>query len=407
MMRRETVTKPQETSGGINGINMEIEECTKRLELLYDIAEKTNSISEVSKLLEEVLTITQRALRASASSLCLVDWKKRLLYVQSAGGIAADKLKQMRLDLNSGIVGWVANHRTPLIINDVPRDKRFNRDIDRATGFTTKSILTAPVVRRRKAIGVIEVLNKNDGSAFNDRDLRVLTRLASTEAIVLLVSIVATAITNIERSQIVLDGYKSAIEGLVRATDARDLYSLGHSQRVKKYALLAAGSLSFSSEELQAIECGALLHDIGKISVYESILRKPDALTAEELYVIHKHPKRGADILGVIPSMEKAREIVLHHHERYDGKGYPEGLKGNDIPIGARLVAVADAFDTMTTDHSYRRALSAAEAMHELIEGECTQFCPVATKALIDALIKKPDPPPKVVTTTELKLPAF
>jgi putative nucleotidyltransferase with HDIG domain len=182
---------------------------------------------------------------------------------------------------------------------------------------------------------------------------------------------------------------------------------LGHSQRVKKYALLAAGSFSFSSEELQAIEYGALLHDIGKIGIDESILRKPGALTAEESYIIRKHPKKGADILLEFPSLEQARKIILHHHERYDGKGYPEGLRGNDIPIGARLVAVADAFDTMTTDHSYRRMLSVQEAMRELIEGKCTQFCPVATKALIDALLKKRDLPPKVVPPTELKLPAF
>jgi putative nucleotidyltransferase with HDIG domain len=177
--------------------------------------------------------------------------------------------------------------------------------------------------------------------------------------------------------------YKCIIEAMVTAADAKDPYSAGHSRRVRNYTLMAAKVLNIPFDELQVIEFGALLHDIGKIGISDSILRKREPLTAEELYIIRKHSIRGADIVHGIPFLEKVTNLVLCHHERFDGKGYPGGLKGEQIPIGAGLIAVADAFDTMTTDRSYRRALSFEEAINELMSGAGTQFHPVAVNALI------------------------
>ena len=379
----------------LRGTNVESEEYNERLELLYEVAQRATSITEVSKLLEEILCVTQRVLGTSASSLLLIDQEKGELYVQAAGGEAANSLRETRLDLNSGIAGWVARHGMPLVSNDVTRDERFNKDIDKLTGFVTNSVLAVPLVRGKKVIGVLEVLNKVDGSAFDECDLRVLTGLASTEALILLASMAATAISNIKFGQALLDEYKSTIETLVEAADARDPYACGHSRRVKEYTLLAAKSLSFSPEELQMIEFGALLHDIGKVGIHDSVLRKSDLLTDGEWYIIRKHPLRGANIVAEISFLRKARNIVLYHHERYDGAGYPEGLKGEDIPIGARLVAVADAFDTMTTDHSYRPTLSVDEAISKLVEGMGTQFCPVVVKAFVSEFQKREDKPAK------------
>ncbi|MFC2003191.1 HD domain-containing phosphohydrolase, partial [Chloroflexota bacterium] len=356
----------------------ETDEYKARLELLYEVAQQASSASEVSKLLEQILRATQRLVKASASSLLLIDEEKGGLCFQAAGGKAANTLRQIRLGLDSGIAGWVARHGTPLVTNDVAGDKRFNKQIDEVSGFVSKSIMAVPLVRGQGIIGVIEVLNKVDGSVFTEQDLGVLTGFASTEALILLVSMAATAIHNIKLCESLQDGFKSTVETLVVAVDAKDPYTYGHSRRVKEYALLAANSLSFSSEELQAIGFGALLHDIGKIGIHDSILRKSGPLMAEEWYVIHKHPLRGANIVSEISLLAKARDVVLNHHERYDGNGYPEGLRGENIPIGARLVAVADAFDTMTTDRSYRLKLSADDALGELVKHAGTQFCPVA-----------------------------
>jgi putative nucleotidyltransferase with HDIG domain len=177
--------------------------------------------------------------------------------------------------------------------------------------------------------------------------------------------------------------HKSIVEALVTAIDAKDPYSVGHSRRVRNYALMAAKMLGIPSDELQIIEFGALLHDVGKIMIPDSILRKREPLTTEELYIIRKHSHRGAGIVSEIPCLARVTDLVLCHHERYDGKGYPRGLKSEQIPIGADLIAVADAFDTMTVDQSYRPALSVKQAITELRNGARKQFHPAAVDALI------------------------
>ena len=379
------LSRSQET----RGTGTDAEESATRLELLYEVAQKAGSYSEVLKLIEAILGVTQRILKASASSLFLIDEEKGELCFQADTGKMDSKLRQLRLDLNSGIAGWVARNGRPVVANDISKDEHFNRDIDEISGFVARSIISVPLVRGQKVIGVLEVINKVNGSAFNEQDLAVLTGFASTEALILLVSMSATAISNIQLCQTMQDEYKNTIETLVTVADAKDPYAGGHSQRVKEYALLAANSLSFSPKELQIIEFGALLHDIGKIGINDNILGKPGPLTDKEWNIMHKHSLIGADIVGEIPFLEKVRVIVLYHHERYDGAGYPEGLKGEDIPIGARLVAVADAFDTMITDHSYRAAISVDKAIGELMKGSRTQFCPVAVEAFISGFRKQ------------------
>ncbi|MDD4860158.1 MAG: HD domain-containing protein [Dehalococcoidales bacterium] len=359
------------------------EEYRERLELLYDVAQQASSFAEVSKLLQEVLVVIEQLLHGSASTLLLIDHEQRELYAQAAGGSAANTLKQMRLNLDAGITGWVARHAEPVIVNDVSQDKRFNKEVDNLSGFVTKSIIAAPLMRGREVIGVIEALNKADGTDFTKKDLGILTGFASTEALILLVSMAGTAINNIKLHEEMLDGYRSTVEALVTAADSKDPYACGHSRRVCEYVMMAAKTMDLTPEEHRVIEFGALLHDIGKIGIDDAILRRPRPLTDEEWYIIRKHPLRGANIVAEIPFLEKTKDIVMSHHERYDGTGYPKGLKGENIPLGARLVAVADAFDTMTRDHSYRPVLSTGDAINELIAGTGTQFCPVAVGAFI------------------------
>ncbi len=193
----------------------------------------------------------------------------------------------------------------------------------------------------------------------------------------------ATVIENSKLHQEVTDGYKSTIKALAASIEAKDHYTRGHSQRVTEFALLGATSLSVSQEELEVLEYAGILHDIGKIGIPDGILRKPHPLTPEEWAIIQQHPVIGANIIEDIPFLEEVRSIVLHHHERYDGSGYPDGLTGNDIPLGARLLAVADTFDSMTTDRAYRVAMSVDDTLKELRRCSGTQLCPVAVEAFI------------------------
>ncbi|MDD5038803.1 MAG: CHASE2 domain-containing protein [Dehalococcoidales bacterium] len=194
---------------------------------------------------------------------------------------------------------------------------------------------------------------------------------------------IAMAIENTKLNLKVLEGYKNIIRALAAAIDAKDHYTRGHSQRVTEFALLGAKALNMSPEELEILECAGILHDIGKIGIPDKILSKPGHLTAEEFEIIRQHPRLGANIITNIDFLKEARNLILHHHERYDGTGYPDGLAGADIPLGARLLTVADAFDSMTSDRSYRTAISTEAAISELHKHSGTQFCPVAVEAFV------------------------
>ncbi len=352
----------------------EMEDYKTRLGLLYKVSQKAGSASQLSQLTGKITRMTQNTLNAAASSVLLLDEQKQELVFEVAEGPAGKHLRKVRLGHQSGIAGWVVQHGKPLLVNDVYKDMRFNRDVDKTTDFNTKSIICAPLIVRSQCIGVIEVLNKVDGSAFTAHDLETLVSVASTAAI---------TIENLRLNQAILDSYKSTIKALAAAIDAKDHYTRGHSRRVTEYALMGATALSLSKEEFEDIEYAGILHDIGKIGIADSILTKPGPLNVEERDIVCRHPLIGASMLIGIPFLEKARILILQHHERYDGQGYPYGIKGEAMPIGARLLAVADAFDAMVTERPYRAALGVDYAINELYRCMGTQFCPDAVKAFI------------------------
>ena len=187
--------------------------------------------------------------------------------------------------------------------------------------------------------------------------------------------------------------YLGAIRALAAALDARDPYTAGHSERVSALSVLIARQLSLSEAEVDIIRLGALLHDIGKIGVADHILRKPGALSADEFEQIRRHPGLGARILRKVPFLEPHLAIVELHHERPDGKGYPFGLLGDNIPLDARIVHVADAFDAMTSARAYRPARAASVALVELQRYSGTQFDPASVDALQDALAQSSSAP--------------
>ena len=348
-----------------------------RLELIYEVSKQVGSASRLTQLLENVIEMTQKTLNASASSILLFGDNDRELFFEFASGPVRKALKRAKVSTKCGIAGRVARTGKPLIVNDVNRDQHFDRVIDEVTGFTTKSLICAPLMVHRDIVGVIEVVNKRDGSDFNEQDLAAVSSVAATAAM---------AIENTKLHQTILDAYKNTVATLAGAIDAKDPYTRGHSQRVMEYALLGGKSLSLSTEEMETLEYAGILHDVGKISIDARILNKPDTLTPSEWNIIREHPVMGANLLKDIPFLKKASKLVLHHHERYDGRGYPDGLKGEDIPLGARLIAVADAFDTMTTDRSYRPALTLDYSISELYGCSGTQFCPAAVEAFISGL---------------------
>ena len=182
--------------------------------------------------------------------------------------------------------------------------------------------------------------------------------------------------------------YKESLTVLANAIEARDAYTRGHVERVCAYAAVIARELGCTEQELSDLEFGAILHDIGKIAVPETILSKPGKLTEDERKEIRKHPETGVSMVRDISYMALAIPCIQHHHERYDGDGYPGGLTGESIPLTARVLAVADTFDAIISDRPYRRARTPAEAATEIVQEAGRQFDPRVVDAFQHALSK-------------------
>jgi HD-GYP domain-containing protein (c-di-GMP phosphodiesterase class II) len=186
------------------------------------------------------------------------------------------------------------------------------------------------------------------------------------------------------RSKEMYAGTRQLLESMADAVDLRDAYTGGHSRRVAEYSRGILRELNVSGPEADLIYVAARVHDIGKIGVPDSILNKPGRLNPHEKRIMHSHAERGAQLLARYADFARGVAIVLHHHERWNGRGYPKGLKGLEIPFGARIIAVVDGFDAMTSDRPYRSALSIAQAAHILSEGRGLQWDP----ALVDAFLR-------------------
>jgi hypothetical protein len=171
-------------------------------------------------------------------------------------------------------------------------------------------------------------------------------------------------------------GYLDTVRSLVGALEAKDVYTRGHSERVAEYAAAIAGSMGLSEESIERIRLAAQLHDLGKVGLSDSVLCKAGRLTTDEYTEVQHHPQTGAEIVERVPALAELAPIVRHHHERYDGTGYGDGLSGEDIPLESRILAVADSFDAMTSSRAYREALSSSAAFEEILACQGSQFDP-------------------------------
>ncbi len=180
--------------------------------------------------------------------------------------------------------------------------------------------------------------------------------------------------------------YQSTVRTLLTAMDAKDPYTKGHSFRVGRYAVTLAHFMKVPEDEAEEIERAGTLHDIGKLAVVDEVLNKPGELDYEEMLSMQRHTVMGSTMLGNIGGVGPARDWVLHHHERYDGQGYPHGISGEEIPLGARIISVVDSYDAMTSDRPYRKAMSHEKAVDEILKNAGGQFDPKVVRAFMDML---------------------
>jgi putative nucleotidyltransferase with HDIG domain len=241
-------------------------------------------------------------------------------------------------------------------------------------------ILFTPLSINKEIFGGILFANKLDGSGFNDEDVAIATTFAKK---------VSLRIENNALYEVFYNNLVSTLKSLVMSIEARDSYTKQHSERVTLYALEIAKVMGLSEEEIDVIRFGGYLHDIGKIGVKDTVLLKPGRLNDEEFEEIKQHSVIGYNILKPIKFFPKERDLIRHHHERYDGRGYPDGLGGEDIPITSRILAVADTYDAMTSTRPYRKALEHQFAVEEIIRCSGKQFDPKVVEAFLESNIGK------------------
>ena len=332
------------------------------------IAVETN----IDSLLTIIAQQIQQALVADRCTVFLLDDEHNELWSKVALGL---ETKELRFSANKGLAGHVAMTGETVNIKNAYESEYFNKDIDLQTGYKTKNILCMPIRNlSHQIVGVFQVLNKIEGD-FTQKDEDLLIAIGSSAGIALENANLFNKQKKLIEEQKKL--FSSFIDTLAASIDARDKITSGHSKRVTLYAELICEKYRLSDEEKEIIKNASLLHDIGKIGIKDSVLQKEGRLTPEEYEHIKEHARLTHNILGKVyisKNFEDVAEIASSHHEKFDGTGYYRGLKGENIPLGGRILAVCDVFDAITSKRHYRNKMEIKDALEIMLNGKNTHF---------------------------------
>ncbi len=361
------------------------DETQKRLRYistLHNIDTAINASVDLNITLKIILGNAIRELGVDAAAIALLLPQSRALEYIASHGFQACIIEGVRLHPGEDLA-WQAIIQRQIVSLDAETQKK--HDIFRAENFVSQYAI--PLVAKGQVQGVLQVFHRAPLNPSPDW-FNFLTTLAGQTAVAV---DSATLYENLQRSNLELSlAYDATIEGWSRALDLRDRETEGHTQRVTELTVSLARAVGLSEEQIVHIRRGALLHDIGKMGVPDNILFKQGELTPEEQEIMRQHPKFAYDMLSPIEYLRPALDIPYCHHERWDGSGYPRGLKGEEIPLAARLFAVVDVYDAITSDRPYRKAWSQQKAMEYLQQQAGKHFDPQAVKAFLNLLSTLP-----------------
>lgn len=337
---------------------------------LQEALQAATSTLDLAQVLQQVLAGAAKASSAQIGALALDDSGKLVL----KGGFGTDHVTAEKLAL--GLGGEIC---LSVMESGEPVMEAMEHSSGADSPLNPRAVLCVPIKLRGKSIGVLFLAHYQDGHAFTADHRNLIAELAAQAAV---------AIDNArlfkDREEVIL----SSLEALANAVDARDPYTAGHSERVTQYALMIARQMHYAPDEQTAwvrMERGGRLHDIGKIGVPDAILSKTGKLTDEEFAKMKEHPVVGFNILSGLKMLTDELVIVRSHHERYDGKGYPDRKKGDELPMFSWIVSAADAIDAMTSDRPYRRGMPLEVAVEQVRAGAGTHFHPDVAEAVLDA----------------------
>jgi len=339
-----------------------MDEITKSLELSDNISTVCWSILNMVEQLLEADRISLVALRSDKK-------ESQFEFSYSEEGGVSDKLTPFEQTLQL----WIMTTKESLLISDLEKCPIKYEFLKNELAYG--SLTAIPFLLKGNMVGLI-ILYKKKKNYFQNDVLRFLNLLARFSAL---------AIENVGLNSELKNYFSGTVRALIAAVEAKDTCTFGHSTRVAGYALMISKQLYFKNLESKRLEYLAILHDIGKIGIPETILRKKSPLTQEEMEQIKAHAEIGANIVQSLNFLPEGEKVILHHHEWFDGSGYPNGLRGNDIPLFSRIIAIADAFDSMTSASEHREPLSTEAALEKLKESAGKQFDPELVKMFAEA----------------------
>ena len=349
--------------------NIQLERTIDILTTLNNIAKEIGSVMDLDQLLNSILKMTCNILHGSSCFFSILDRELNQLKASHCLHTDIDHGEEL---LNQKIAQYVLNTGKAVLVPNFPLETRFH--IEEIKNYMPKSVLYVPLYAKERIIGVIGLIDKQLKASFTIDDLELLTTIASEAAV---------AIENFNLYSDLKRSYFDTIRALVNAIEAKDPYTYGHSERVTELSLLIAQELGLPEKSLEILRHASILHDVGKIGVSLDILHKGRTLSPDEVAIVREHSKIGSKIIDHIGFLKDVREGIKHHHERYDGRGYPDGLGPTEVSLETRILAVADAFDAMTSDRPYRQAQSTESALQELRKCAGTQFDPAIVNVFI------------------------
>ncbi len=333
------------------------------LRMLHDLSKAINSTLDLEEVVALVMRKASEIMGSEKVLLLLYDKSEATLTVRSKYGFDEGELRNVSLRNVKSFDHCIVHKGKVITFGELLPHADYRKLITLVPSL--ENMVLAPLEARGEACGLIGVSGREEG--FTLLELELFCALGSQSAM---------AMENAGLFKRVKDTFLHTSEALAEAVNSRDPYTGGHIRRVSGYAMLIAEECGLSNEDKEVLRLSAILHDIGKIGIEDSILGKGGVLTEDEALKMRTHPDIGARILGFVEEMSDVIPGVLYHHECFDGSGYPEGLTGEEIPLHARIIAIADAYDALTTDRPYRKAMKGEDAVKELAGEARTHFDP-------------------------------
>lgn len=358
----------------------ELDEVSFRSYAVYIEGKILASGLNLNKLTDMAIDMFVELMRVEAGCLVLFNEKSLELSISSVKGSKQKHIqKESSIEIEKDVVKWIVDWRKPIQLSDI--DELFIREffgkMSEKIGF--EIALFCPLIVKDKFVGLINLGEKEPKKPFSKKDARLLSSMSGH---------VTVAIENAKLYEGLLKSYLSTVSALAEAIETKDPYTRGHSERVSKYAAVIASGMNLPESEIERIRIAGILHDIGKIGVQEGILLKFAPLTDAEFGVIKDHPVVSARIIEKAEFPWEITSLARHHHERYGGNGYPDGLKGEDIPLGARILAVADTYEALLSDRPYRRGFPKEKVLEIIKDAAGTQLDPKIVPVFLDLVEK-------------------